>query len=209
MGLSVSKIYEISIHTLHAEGDRLSPENQPKHRDFNPHPPCGGRPENISDDLKAENISIHTLHAEGDVDSDYSVDGSSMISIHTLHAEGDDLKYYRCYNHLKISIHTLHAEGDLCPRPIHSVLTIFQSTPSMRRATCSTVISLLPFIFQSTPSMRRATAEQTAEAEQTAISIHTLHAEGDLCGYPCERFIMHFNPHPPCGGRQAHREKKS
>ena len=79
--------------------------------------------------------------------------------------------------------------------------------------------------FQSTPSLRRATQSTLQEAEATPISIHALLAEGDdarlvfedmedgFQSTPSLRratkrttiYTIHshnFNPRPPCGGRR-------
>ncbi len=103
-----------------------------------------------------------------------------------------------------ISIHTLRVEGDVLANLIVAVIAVFQSTPSAWRATCCT---------------------RPIYVESANISIHTLRVEGDHM-YEENRTIVeifqstpsvwratsqsfksgtrncHFNPHPPCGGRQ-------
>ena len=105
-----AQLVNISIHTLHAEGDAQF------HNIYLRRP-----------------ISIHTLHAEGDRNTSAStaftliflstpsmrrvtkfpklVDAHKVISIHTLHAEGDKPFCDKSLTY-DISIHTLHAEGD-------------------------------------------------------------------------------------------------
>ena len=79
---------QISIHTLHTEGDTATGILAVLH-----------------------NISIHTLHTEGDSSpTDKSI--KNAISIHTLHTEGDSWVGTSVHAHSKISIHTLHTEGD-------------------------------------------------------------------------------------------------
>ncbi len=56
----------ISIHTLHAEGDIIPAKIGGYIFHFNPHPPCGGRPCGKPIFAEEEHISIHTIHAEGD-----------------------------------------------------------------------------------------------------------------------------------------------
>ncbi len=56
----------ISIHTLHAEGDKINKNAIKRKGYFNPHPPCGGRRAVIRGEYGNGEISIHTLHAEGD-----------------------------------------------------------------------------------------------------------------------------------------------
>ena len=80
----------------------------------------------------------------------------ALISIHALPAEGDfEARLAELIS--SISIHALPAEGDLCYNPLYNAATIFQSTPSPRRATLCGV----------------------STAHAAAISIHALPAEGD------------------------------
>ena len=61
-------------------------------------------------------------------------------------------------------------------------------------------------IFQSTPSVGRATLDDIATMRDIIISIHALRGEGDhniQCGYSSN---MHFNPRPPWGGRRKHHQ---
>ena len=149
------------------------------------------------------NISIHTLRVEGDSKKilKYLKLG---ISIHTLRVEGDVRRNGLIYVGVPISIHTLRVEGDVESRQIVSRINyfnphppcggrpdalfnargglIFQSTPSVWRATSSSVKFLYGAEFQSTPSVWRATWRF----------------------YVYGRWVKHFNPHPPCGGRQRY-----
>ena len=85
-------------------------------------------------DRVVQPISIHALHEESDLRSHRAVRGVS-ISIHALHEESDQ----RLSNHrlprMVISIHALHEESDSPPMAIGAMVTLFQSTLSMRRAT--------------------------------------------------------------------------
>ena len=56
-----------------------------------------------------------------------------------------------------ISIHALREEGDLTMAFIDHDMSIFQSTPSARRATSAWCAAAMTSSFQSTPSARRAT----------------------------------------------------
>ena len=56
------------------------------------------------------------------------------ISIHALHEESDRNAETAHQNH-RISIHALHEESDWSPHASASILRLFQSTLSMRRAT--------------------------------------------------------------------------
>ena len=123
---------------------------------FNPRPPCGGRHHHEGRQREAHVISTHALLAEGD-DGSAPEDEATRISTHALLAEGDN-EYNPNHVATPISTHALLAEGDsgqlnskprshyFNPRPpcggrpltirlgFH-LLSIFQPTPSLRRAT--------------------------------------------------------------------------
>ena len=108
--------FDISIHTLHTEGDPL-----------------------FSPPFLVRLISIHTLHTEGDLYA-FWITRDQNISIHTLHTEGDfqlasDPHLHSLFQstpstrrvtgekggaqgQIRISIHTLHTEGDTPIRTI-------------------------------------------------------------------------------------------
>ena len=58
------------------------------------------------------------------------------ISIHALREEGDPLRFPASYLQ-SISIHALREEGDLRMLLNSALISLFLSTPSARRATCS------------------------------------------------------------------------
>ncbi len=59
---------------------------------------------------------------------------------------------------------------------------IFQSTPSVGRATDLEMYHILGVPFQSTPSVGRATGVGNHRAHESFISIHALRGEGDRTG---------------------------
>ena len=87
-------------------------------------------------------ISIHALHEESDrlLKGFY---GHPLISIHALHEESDTKHHSHRRNHL-ISIHALHEESDSPRFGGGRVRIRFQSTLSMRRATCAFASSRRP-----------------------------------------------------------------
>jgi len=101
----------ISIHALRGEGDLFLVHIYTPFQYFNPRPPWGGRPETWT--------GVPTLR---------------FISIHALRGEGDFTVCFRNFTH-----------ADFNPRPPwggrllvdvgYSVREIFQSTPSVGRAT--------------------------------------------------------------------------
>ena len=150
--------------------------------------------------------------------------------------------------HSKIFQSTLHAEGDWIavasasvladfnphppcggwPRPVvfYFRLLYFNPHPPCGGWHTSKYKEIASAIFQSTPSMRRVTTKPSACLITRGISIHTLHAEGDLPRRICRilykaisihtlhaegdcnvidwfNISQYFNPHPPCGGWHA------
>ncbi len=194
---------------------------------FNPRPPCGGRRVCNLAVHDSKTISIHALRAEGDLDAMVQVifsilfqstpsvrratyfagdhDILKKISIHALGAGGPARAGDALVAAFQISIHAPRAEGDASAARSGSTTAVFQSTPSVRRATSWRYQGqpLIFFIsihalraegdglltvgsdddkeFQSTPSVRRATSVVSAAMYTVAvISIHALRAEGDL-----------------------------
>ena len=125
-----------------------------------------------------------------------------VISIHALREEGDTAEDVHRVPEPDISIHALREEGDRSRhRPVPTP-SRFQSTPSARRATrtslhrraCPRYFNPRPprggrpnaavsepeaDVFQSTPSARRATIIGAVSVEVVSISIHALREEGD------------------------------
>ena len=64
-------------------------------------------------------------------------------------------------------------------REIEVVLSEFQSTLSVRRATLGLVSGISVRIFQSTLSVRRATPKELMTVRDLPISIHALREESD------------------------------
>ena len=86
---------------------------------------------------------------------------------------------YRLASFNEISIHALREEGDRLMLFVLRAVTLFQSTPSARRATRSYVENSI----------------------KSVISIHALREEGDRLAVRCDFRPDHFNPRPPRGGR--------
>ncbi len=79
----------------------------------------------------------------------------------------------------------------------------FQSTPSVGRATCPYChCDEFEEAFQSTPSVGRATFLVVFLLLSDSISIHALRGEGDICSISVVSSTVYFNPRPPWGGRR-------
>ena len=145
--------------------------------DFYPRSPCGERQGVSTMDNGVTQISIHALLAESDL-KQFVVGDVMGISIHALLAESDP-----------ITPGITHYQGHFYPRSpcgerhltnYHfTLLFIFLSTLSLRRATLTNYHFTLLFIFLSTLSLRRATNSPRATMHTWKISIHALLAESD------------------------------
>ena len=218
------------------------------HNDFYPRPPRGGRPLGFSIRASISDISIHALREEGDYL--FRRDKQGFQHFYPRPPRGGRLSksppqasfcyFYprpprggrpaeKIFNYAydDISIHALREEGDARLRSLWSLLLVFLSTPSARRATdkmeeqerhrrnfyprpprggrlaCADG-KQLEELFLSTPSARRATRPAGHPAGRTGISIHALREEGDKTVRRCCWIRnRHFYPRPPRGGRPA------
>ena len=193
-------------------------------------------------------ISIHALRGEGDVCWRVSI-RNHPISIHALRGEGDNTirisKRYRIYFNPRppwggrqagssassvknaISIHALRGEGDGSAEMRHTELDVFQSTPSVGRATTTIedgkYYTLLISIhalrgegdertgrskdwrgraFQSTPSVGRATALWCKWGLSSRFQSTPSVGRATLKPAAGRGGKKDFNPRPPWGGRR-------
>ena len=109
---------------------------------------------------------------------------------------------------IAISIHALREEGDCisCVTPLRA--SNFNPRPPRGGRLVRSVLSLGRSLFQSTPSARRATRTAQRLLSGAVISIHALREEGD--DLLTINFFQHFdfNPRPPRGGR-PHQKTRS
>ena len=126
-------------------------------KNFNPRPPWGGRLRTcpllpcpratfqstpsvgratIVQGYRFPNIiiSIHALRGEGDEIVQGYRFPNIIISIHALRGEGDKSNTIEIQS-IEISIHALRGEGDKILQVVKSLIFLFQSTPSVGRAT--------------------------------------------------------------------------
>ena len=178
---AVTSMQKISIHSLRVEGDQRGGAKTWTKINFNPLPPCGGRPEGIILEGLLESIfqstpSVWRETVRGtlrDFGAKFQstpsvwretlvirvVQDAKIISIHSLRVEGDRSPLRAC-RQSNISIHSLRVEGDVFRYGIISC---------------------------------------------TNISIHSLRVEGDAFRICFCVFLCNFNPLPPCGGRRLPR----
>ena len=193
---------------------------------FNPRPPWGGRQR-----TRKRTATISIFQSTPSVGRATSATIFSLlspsISIHALRGEGDP-----SYQENNVLPHYFNPRppwgGRLDVKAKDLLFTLFQSTPSVGRAT-SMAVPQEPIVpsFQSTPSVGRATLLLPARNSRTktfqstpsvgratnlpiflntfdGISIHALRGEGDLVNAINDAAGSDFNPRPPWGGRRGH-----
>ena len=190
---------KISIHALREEGDQVFVTQLARGRDFNPRPPRGGRRPVRLPDAGPDQISIHALREEGDFFIPSLVSGRQNFNPRPprggrLPAQG------------AVTVIILFQSTPSARRATYMALKAnggdqFQSTPSARRATYFLDADFFKFLFQSTPSARRATGWRAFSFAIRQISIHALREEGDPPLPPLAKPPTNFNPRPPRGGR--------
>ena len=111
---------------------------------------------------------------------------------------------HRCCTDLAISIHALREEGDFAASPAPCWYRLFLSTPSARRATRSTWMSVLSLPISIHALREEGDALTMPVCVDVEISIHALREEGDLRYYALMlTSTTDFYPRPPRGGRPA------
>ena len=101
-------IFNISIHSLRMEGDKVLLIEFVSLKHFNPLPPHGGRLTDAVPSSTLMMISIHSLRMEGDDGGTGKVHGGT-ISIHSLRMEGDLL--FRSFSHILENFNPLPPHG--------------------------------------------------------------------------------------------------
>ena len=107
----------------------------------------------------------------------------------------DDIPLY------KISIHALREEGDLMSRPMERCHSYFYPRPPRGGRRGKKMVGVASNKFLSTPSARRATGKPRPWRRHKKFSIHALREEGDAINLDLAKFVLHFYPRPPRGGR--------
>ena len=123
----------ISIHVLRAEDDHASKTASYVKYDFNPRPPCGGRPIDVSVTNPLSRFQS-TSSVRRTTEGRMTTGSYEKISIHVLRAEDDGMRFGGC-----------RRPGYFNPRPpcggrLNDLrppydYNVFQSTSSVRRTT--------------------------------------------------------------------------
>ena len=147
-------------------------------------------------------ISIHALLAESDACSKLLV-MHKLISIHALLAESDQDEKQENQSKHCISIHALLAESDQLAARDDSIMFVFLSTLSLRRATLEILLLCLAIhnFYPRSPCGERRKYHR-ADKVRAYISIHALLAESDIPYQYLSSDFWNFYPRSPCGERR-------
>ena len=191
----------ISIHALREESDGSRCSGRREGWNFNPRPPRGERRGGPDHEENDHSISIHALREESD-SGDAARGQKEGISIHALREESDSRRAppvpVCCY------FNPRPPRGERPPqRPHTGRSSVFQSTPSARRATQPRRRDHGDRLI----SIHALREESDKLAEESSlnllwISIHALREESDLSPAAGREFAAYFNPRPPRGERR-------
>ena len=150
--------------------------------DFNPRPPCGGRP----------TYKPFTFDDE-------------VFQSTPPRVGGDRRRFYVWHSSIgfQSTPPVWGATSELCHRQLLPLK--FQSTPPVWGATGDTMLLMASVMqFQSTPPVWGATGTLHTQGRAGAsISIHAPRVGGDLTPPLPTKMSRNFNPRPPCGGRHG------
>ena len=193
----------ISIHALREEGDDRVSVWAVLAENFYPRPPRGGRPKRRFTYSHRLGISIHALREEGDPRRLRRC----LLPCHFYPRPprgGRPMSSTSGMKYSDISIHALREEGDIPWARSADIRTDFYPRPPRGgRPVCSDCSTLL-IVFLSTPSARRATCPPLRLPDPCMISIHALREEGDRFPRSLSAGWWYFYPRPPRGGRRCH-----
>ena len=145
----------ISIHALREESDRRGRGTRRRSDNFNPRPPRGERLAQRRV-VRADEEFQSTPSARRATARHAFRAFAERISIHALREESDLVASGVNFAMMYFNPRPPRGERLMCRNSLKR-LSIFQSTPSARRATSGSVMTSLSGRFQSTPSARRAT----------------------------------------------------
>ena len=128
----------------------------------------------------------------------FFIDEFHLISIHALRGEGDTRHSYAVSVKRLFQSTPSVGRATGLPRLLPSIET-FQSTPSVGRATVANLFSQQQEAFQSTPSVGRATVQTAPNTLAPRISIHALRGEGDIQAPTAKIAIPIFQSTPSVG----------
>ena len=174
---------------------------------FNPRPPCGGRPIELFAAEESKKISIHVLRAEDDCRPNCRPSRKKHFNPRPP-----------CGGR-RYCLSIKRAPGNFNPRPpcggrlavkhprVEDVL--FQSTSSVWRTTFNApTVAKGPSISIHVLRVEDDSA-RSPKPMMRAISIHVLRVEDDQAKPKTGGAKTYFNPRPPCGGRRGQAERST
>ena len=169
--------YPISIHSLRVEGDCDKLRDCPAKSDFNPLPPCGGRPGCLPRQRRHNHFNP-LPPCGGRHDGMYELLLSNIFQ--STPSVWRETRRRAPAQWAPLYFNPLPpCGGRLIWEPTSARIRLFQSTPSVWRETNIPQKLTKVKIFQSTPSVWRETAKPGGYRCQACISIHSLRVEGD------------------------------
>ena len=194
--------HDISIHALREEGDCASNHMGVIADIFLSTPSARRATAPARASKLAACISIHALREEGDLAHGRSA--SRLPYFYPRPPRGGRLAVPGVgADPLRISIHALREEGDFAFSTISTMSSYFYPRPPRGGRRTAYKYSCGSFPFLSTPSARRATCSSLTSRRSTTISIHALREEGDCSDTVHHRCCRYFYPRPPRGGRPS------
>ena len=191
---------EVSIHALLAECDPGVLQQQNFTRCFNPRTPCGVRRKlTVSRTFCQKFQSTHSLRS-ATITTEQPPSGFWQFqSTHSLRSATGDIRKQAVVQ--SVSIHALLAECDQQSGAARGGRKCFNPrTPCGVRLSSKGGKNLL-IKFQSTHSLRSATCSGMQVLTKSAVSIHALLAECDMLHGSAGNLRKRFNPRTPCGVR--------
>ena len=168
---------------------------------FNPRPPRGERPTQHRHGARCR-VFQSTPSARRATQYVWAKNKEGKISIHALREESDVLLFQQ-----------ILLQGYFNPRPPRGgrhrqscrvcITTLFQSTPSARRATNEAHFNQVPNLISIHALREEGDSGRKNELQGVRISIHALREEGDITSTAGSLTTSDFNPRPPRGGRPA------
>ena len=192
--------FQISIHAPRAGGDPTAAPLPPLAENFNPRPPCGGRPPSTREAMGQLSFQS-TPPVRGATQAGRFCPAGDGISIHAPRAGGDTVEVsgYGAFDGFQSTPPVRGATG--LGGDLGYMATISIHAPRAGGDVRGQIAMLELIIFQSTPPVRGATLNDFRSRMEKKISIHAPRAGGD-CHTPVNGpQASNFNPRPPCGGR--------
>ena len=189
----------ISIHALLAESD-LYQHGRPARRVISIHALLAESDFTVKVGRSNRNISIHALLAESDANANFMVERVSYF--YPRSPCGERRNFWNESSVLRLFLSTLSLRRATYWATRARAAQLFLSTLSLRRATiCDLKTAKKGITFLSTLSLRRATGRVLQDITPAGISIHALLAESDRPGITRYYPGRNFYPRSPCGER--------